>query len=314
MTENKIYDSIVIGGGPSGVTSAIYNARFGLDTALIDFRIGGNVFNTSYVENYPGYESTTGEELSQDYERHLLSAFENTGKGELIRSYATNVEKEGELYKVTTLTNDTLYSRTVTLATGTTHKRLGVPGEESLGDQLSNCAVCDGIFFKGGDILVIGSGDSAYTEGHLLAEAYGKTVAIVTNKPKDKVKAQQYLQDKFNDLPNTRVFYNYETESFTVGEDGLIETVLIDGFMHDRLIVGSDAVFTYVGINANTEIIKDLVELDEQGFAINSEENTGIYVAGDPVKGNIRQITNAMGSGVEASYKTKEYLDNLEES
>lgn len=310
MTEEKIYDVVIIGAGPAGMTAAVYTSRANLSTLMIERGIpGGQMANTEEVENYPGFETILGPELS-------TKMFEHAKKFGAQYAYGDVTEIiDGEEYKTIISGKKQYKTRTIIVSTGAEYKKLGVPGETELGGRgVSYCAVCDGAFFKQKNLIVIGGGDSAVEEGIFLTR-FAEKVTIVHRR--DKLRAQKIIQDrafaneKIDFIWNTTVKEIHEVDG-KVGKATLVSTV--DG---EEKEVAIDGVFVYVGMLPLTTPFKPLNILNEAGYIVTNDKMEtavpGIYAAGDVREKTLRQIVTATGDGSIAAQTAQHFIEELKE-
>lgn len=319
---NKIYDTIIIGAGPGGLTNALYIARSGKSVAVIERGLHGGALNdTEYIENLLGVPKTTGVELAQTMYGQVAE-FDNV---DFIYGNVTKIE-EGDVYKVHTK-KDVIVGHTVTIATGVKHKKLGVKGEDVY--HCSSCITCDKLFYKDRDTVVIGGGDSAFEGASELADV-AKSVTLVYYKDAEDVKAEQILQDRFFEKDNTRAIFNAETTEI-VGEDGKITGIKYIDEHEQEQSLNTDGVFVYVGIVPNAEFLDERL-LSDEGYVkvdsfdeftvpeiVETETNwyiddavfTGMFAIGDVVYGNERQVAKAMGDATVVSSMILEYLNEI---
>lgn len=299
-----MYDMIIIGAGPGGLTAGIYGARAMLKVAVIEKNLpGGNMNNTGHIANYPGFEMITGYELGEK----MYEQAEKTGV-EIIYNGVNELEQRDDYSWEVTLDNDeTLVAKTVVIATGTVHKHLGVAGEELFsGKGVSYCAICDGLFFKDKNIFVVGGGDSAVEEGTYLTN-YGSNVTLLHRR--DELRASPLLQNEFIEKENTNIYYNTQLKEIK-GKD-FVESIVItqNGEEHE---IPADAVFIYVGMTPNTQFLNRKGFLDEDGFVITQENLMtnleGLYAIGDVRSANQRQIVIAAGEGSKVSLEAYKYI------
>ncbi|MGA9467440.1 MAG: thioredoxin-disulfide reductase [Exiguobacterium marinum] len=311
MTEEKIYDVIIIGAGPAGMTAALYASRANLSTLMIERGIpGGQMANTEDIENYPGYDSILGPDLSQKMFDHSKAFGAEYAYGDVQR-----ISDETE-YKVVHAHNRDYKARAIILASGAQYKKIGVPGEEELGGRgVSYCAVCDGAFFKGKDLFVIGGGDSAVEEGVFLTR-FANKVTIVHRR--DELRAQKILQKRAFDNEKIDFIWNHTVKEITekdgkVGGVRLVNTV--DGTETDHEI---DGVFIYIGMNPITGFVQDLGITNEQGYIVTNEAMEtnipGIFAAGDVREKTLRQVVTATNDGSIAAQNAQHFIEGLLES
>lgn len=310
MSEEQIYDLVIIGAGPAGMTAAVYASRANLKTLMIERGIpGGQMANTEDIENYPGYESILGPDLSN-------KMFEHAKKfgAEYAYGIITEVINE-EPYKIVVAGDKKYRTKAIIIATGAKHKSLGVPGEEELaGRGVSYCAVCDGAFFKERELFVIGGGDSAVEEGIYLTK-FASKVTIVHRR--DALRAQKIIQDRA--FKNEKIDFIWDTVLKSINDiDGKVGTVTLEnvktGEIYERETAG---VFIYIGLVPMTEPFESLGITNEEGY-IPTNENMetsipGIFAAGDVREKTLRQIVTATGDGSIAAETAQAYIEQLAE-
>ncbi|WP_382399562.1 thioredoxin-disulfide reductase [Lentibacillus salinarum] len=310
MADERMYDVIIAGAGPAGMTAAVYASRANLDTLMIERGIpGGQVANTEDVENYPGYEHILGPDLSNKMFDHAKKFGAEYAYGDI-----KGVEDHGD-YKTVIAGNKQYNTRALIITTGAQYKKLGIPGEEELGGRgVSYCAVCDGAFFKEKNLFVIGGGDSAVEEGMYLTR-FAEKVTIVHRR--DKLRAQKILQDRAFDNDKIEFIWNTEAETIN-GPDGKVQSVRLHnnetGEAYDHPI---DGVFIYIGMLPLNEPFKSLGITNDEGY-IPTNENMetaipGIFAAGDIREKSLRQIVTATGDGSIAAETAQKYLEDLHE-
>ena len=304
-----MYDTIIIGAGPAGMTAALYTARSNLKVALLEAGIpGGQMNNTADVENYPGYALISGPELAEK----MFEPLENLGV-EHVFGHVQRIEDQGDFKKV--ITEDEVYeSKTVIIATGAFHRQLNVPGEAEFNSRgVSYCAVCDGAFFRDEDLLVVGGGDSAVEEAIFLTQ-FAKGVTIVHRR--DQLRAQKVLQD--------RAFAN---EKISFVWDSVVEAIhgderKVTGVTFKNIKTGETSqadfggIFIYVGLDPVSEFVADLGIRDESGWIVTDDHMktsvAGIYAIGDVRQKDLRQITTAVGDGAIAGQEAYKYITEHE--
>ncbi|MEK4533182.1 thioredoxin-disulfide reductase [Solibacillus sp. FSL W7-1472] len=310
MSEEKIYDVVIIGAGPAGMTAAVYASRANLSTLMIERGIpGGQMANTEAVENYPGFDTILGPELSTKMFEHAKKFGAEYAYGDV------NEIIDGEEYKIIVSGKKQYKTRTIIITTGAEYKKLGIPGETELGGRgVSYCAVCDGAFFKQKKLIVIGGGDSAVEEGIYLTR-FADKVTIVHRR--DKLRAQKIIQDrafaneKIDFIWNTTVKEIHEVDG-KVGKVTLVSTV--DGTETEE---AADGVFVYVGMLPLTAPFASLNILNEAGYIVTNEKMEtsipGIYAAGDVRDKMLRQIVTATGDGSIAAQSAQHYVEEIKE-
>lgn len=307
MRTEKIYDVVIVGAGPAGMTAAVYASRANLSTLMLERGMpGGQMANTEEVENFPGFDYITGPELSN-------KMFEHAQKfgGEYKYGDIKDVEVDGDI-KIIKTTSEEIHARTLIIATGAEHKKIGIPGEEELaGRGVSYCAICDGAFFKEKHLVVIGGGDSAVEEGMFLTK-FASKVTIIHRR--DKLRAQKILQDRaFN---NEKIDFIWNTEIEKINGEGKVSSVTLKNNETDEVYdLDADGVFIYIGMKPLTDPFKDLGILNEEGYIdANDEMETsqkGVFAAGDVRVKTLRQIVTATGDGSIAAQNASEYLETL---
>ena len=302
MREHEV---IVIGGGPGGLTAGMYSARAELDTLLLEKLMpGGQIANTELVEDYPGFESITGQELAQKMESHARKF------GLKIEFDSVNKIKLDGKYKIIEADGDTYRAKAVIVATGGQPRLLGVPGEkEFAGHGVSYCAICDGAFFKGEVIAVVGGGDAAVEEGIFLTK-YGSKVYIIHRR--DQLRAQKIIQKRAFD--NAKVEFIWDSLVTKVNGKDKIESIDIKNVKTNQvqnLKVG--ALFPFIGFVPNSELFDFEIKKDPGGYIITNENMQtnieGLYAIGDVRKQLCKQVTNAVGDGTTAAVAADKYLE-----
>lgn len=307
--ERSFYDLLIVGGGPAGLTASIYAAREGIDSLVIEkSALGGQAGVTERIDNYPGFpEGIKGGELAERiaqqarrYGVELLSAVAVKG-----------VQRQGDYLMVSTEGGDEYCSRAAIIATGSTYRRLGVPGEEELiGAGIHFCATCDGPFYKGADeLMVIGGGNSGLEEGLFLSR-FAKKVRIIEFMP--QLKASQLLQEKVLSHPQFEVHTNMEVKAFK-GKDKLAEVVAQDRQTGQQHSFRPAAAFVFIGLEPNTAFLKGSVDLDRWGFVVTDATYQtslpGVFAAGDVRAGSTKQLGAAVGEGITALLMARQYLE-----
>ncbi len=300
--ENMIYDSIIIGGGPAGLTAGIYLARANKKVAVIErMSLGGQVAEIALIENYPGFESITGAELSMNMYKHA----KNLGV-EFVLDEAISYELKGEIKKVVTR-NKTLETRTVVLALGSETRALNVENEKRfVGKGLSYCATCDGNFFKGKDVAVVGSGDSAISNA-LYLSSIAKKVYVVSKY--DPMKLKNYIFDDIKKEKNVE-FILKATTTKIIGSEKVEGLEFMQGNIAKS--INAEGIFVSIGRNPDTENLKGLVDLDEKGYIVTDANMqtsiSGVFAAGDVVSGSMKQVVSAASGGAMVSASILDYL------
>lgn len=304
----KAYNSIIIGAGPAGISTAIYNSRAGMSTALVERGLyGGTLNDTDEIENYTSYTSVSGPVLAkrmEDQARQQVGVDHIYGNVE-------KVEFDGKFYSVH-MRNKTIRGETIVIATGVKYKKLDVLGEEAYrGRGVSNCVTCDVNFFKGKEILMIGGGDSA-VEGALYASNIVDKVTLVHRR--DELRADKITQDKLFRRENIDILWNAQTTEL-IGEDGFFSGISYkDRTTGENREKYASGAFINIGVVPVSEPFSDLVELDQERYIITNSalETTaeGVFAVGDVREGSIRQIVNATADGATASNFINKYLES----
>ncbi len=304
MGQNR-YDVLIIGSGPAGLGAAIYAVRAGLRTAVIDRSpvSGGQVLTTYEVDNYLGFPGLSGSELSDKFRMHA----DNLGVS-FITADVQGVENAASEKIVHTAEGDFAASAVI-LATGASHSKLGVPGEEKLsGMGVSYCATCDGAFFRNRTVAVVGGGDVAVEDAVFLAGICKKVYLI---HRRDKLRAADSLQKKLLSLENVEVIWNSEVKEIA-GEDIVEGVSVYNNVSKAQSSLAVNGVFIAVGIVPNTEMFQGMVEMDEKGYILADEtcvtSQKGIFAAGDIRKKTMRQIITAVADGANAVYSVQNYF------
>ena len=310
--ERTYYDLIIIGGGPAGLTAAIYGAREGIDCLVIEkSALGGQAGVTERIDNYPGFPKGVGgaelaERIIQQARRYDVELLSAVGVKALAR--------QGDYLLVATETGDEYCARAAIIVTGASYRRLGAPGEEDLiGAGIHFCATCDGPFYKGSkELMVIGGGNSGVEEGLFLSQ-FTDRITLVEFLP--ELKASALLQEKIRSDPKFNILTNTEVTEFQ-GEGGKLKTVMAkDRASGETMEFHPAAAFVFIGLSPNTGFLEGAVELDQWGF-IKTDETfktsmPGVYAAGDVRSGSTKQLASAGGEGVTALLMVRQYLQAL---
>ena len=300
-----MYDTIIIGAGPAGMTAALYAARSNLKVALLERGIpGGQMNNTADIENYPGYANISGPELAEK----MFEPLENLGVEHLF-GLVEKIEDRGDFKEIIT-EDERFEAKTVIIASGANHRHLGVPGEEDYNSRgVSYCAVCDGAFFRDEDLLVVGGGDSAVEEAIFLTR-FAKSVTIVHRR--DELRAQKVLQDRAFANEKIRFVWDSVVESIH-GNERKVTGVTFKNVKTGEISQAEfGGIFIYVGLDPVSEFAADLGITDEAGWILTDHQMktsvAGIYAVGDVRQKDLRQITTAVGDGAIASQEAYKYL------
>ena len=308
--ERNFYDTIIIGGGPAGLTAALYLAREGLDTLVIEKAgLGGQAGITQKLDNFPGLdEGISGSEFADRLGRQA-----NRFGVEILQAQdVSSIFKEGPYWCVSTADDSQYSTHALLIATGARYRRLGAPGEANLiGTNIHFCATCDGAFYKGKRVLVVGGGNSGFEEGLFLTK-FADEVDIVEYG--DKPLASQIFQEKVASKDNMRVILNHQVREF-IGSDKL-EAIMVEHRKTGELEEWHyDGVFVFIGLEPNSDLVRTKVELDPAGFIETDHSlmtsQAGIFAAGDVRHGSTKQAASATGEGATAAIMIRDYLRNL---
>lgn len=306
--KHDFYDLIIIGAGPAGLTTAIYAAREGIKTLILERgAAGGNVGNTQHMENYPGFdEGISGQEFAE----RLTRQAKKFGVEILQASGVQNLSRQAQYLCITATSGKEYSARAVLIATGSRYRRLMVPGErELIGSAIHFCAMCDAPFYKGKDVLVIGGGNSGFQES-LFVKQYAKSVRIVEFLP--EVRASKLLQEAVAKDASMEVVTNHAVQGFRAQRGKLLGVDVVDRATGEQKTWKPDGVFIFIGMSPNTEWVPQHIERDKYGFiTTNLQLETslkGVFAAGDVRSGSTKQAAAAAGEGATAAFMIREYL------
>jgi thioredoxin reductase (NADPH) len=302
---------LIIGSGPAGYTAAIYAARADLKPVMITgMEMGGQLTQTTEVENFPGYpEGTQGPEMMEDFRKQA----ERFGT-DIRFGYVSKVDFSKRPFKVTVDDTNTLTADSVIIATGASAKWLGLESEKKYnGFGVSACAVCDGFFFKGQEVAIVGAGDTAAEEATYLAKLCTKVHMLVR---RDEFRASKAMQHRVTNTPNIEIHYNTEVKEVT--GDGKVVTGLtvINNQTQAEKNIPVTGFFVAIGHKPNTDIFKGQLDMDEQGYLITKPGTTktnieGVFASGDVQDKNYRQAVTAAGSGCMAALDAERFLAHV---
>lgn len=303
-----LYDVVIIGAGPAGMTAAIYAARANMSVLLLEkLAPGGQIINTHEIQNYTGVGTINGAELA-------YKMFEHTQELQVAFDYGTvkEIKEEGNIKIITCEEEDKIFeAKTVILATGTIPRRLDVPNEDHFaGENISWCAICDGAYYRDKDVVVIGGGNSAVEEAIYLA-SLAKSVQVVTLFD---LTADPVSCDELRALENVTIYPFHNVEEF-IGEEKLKGVRIKSTETNEEKELTCDGAFEYIGLQPSTEPFKSLDVLDEYGYVIvNSHMETtvpGVYGAGDVVTKDLRQVVTACSDGAIAAQVASKYIKTI---
>lgn len=300
----NLYDFIVIGGGPAGLNASIYAHRLGMKTGIITYDIGGQLENTNEVDNYLGFPNDTGSGLARKFLEHVkqfnIPILENV--------YVTSIKKVSNIFEIHLNNDEIIKSKTVLLSTGSTPKKLGIPGEDLFNTKgISYCAICDAPFYKDKHVVVAGGGNSAL-ESALDLSKWAKKVTIIQ---RSTFRADKILLDSM--YKNPKIEYMLNTSILEVhGNTKLEGLTILDKKTNSKSFFKTDGLFVAIGMNPNTSFIKNLVKLNYYNEVIvNKKQETnikGLYAAGDMVNQEHKQIIIAAAEGAKAAIYANQYL------
>ena len=303
-----IYDMIIIGGGPGGYTAALYASRAGLDVVVLEkLSAGGQMALTSQIDNYPGFEDgidgfTLGEKMQAGAEKF-------GAKTEYAEVFSVDLKA---VPKIVETSEGTFYGHTVVLATGASPRELGVSGEKELiGRGVHYCAACDGMFYKGKTVVIVGGGNTAAADAFVLSRIAKKVILV---HRRDTLRATKVYHDPLMRAENVDFRWNSTVSEFI--SDGKVTGVKIkDVNTGEESVINCDGVFISVGRKPATELVKDQLELDSGGYVIADESTKtnipGVYAVGDVRIKKVRQIVTAVADGAVAAHEAEEYLAEI---
>jgi thioredoxin reductase (NADPH) len=308
-SQTNIYDVIIIGGGPAGLTAGLYAGRAKLNVLILrSYSITGQAVSTGIIENYPGFpDGISGMELIERIENQL-NKLELKILPETVESI---MQKEDNIWEIRT-EDDMYYALSLIIATGAKPKELSVPGENIFrGKGVSYCATCDGMLYKDKDVVVVGGGDTAVEEALFLTR-FTQNIRLIHRR--DKLRAIQILQDRILADKHIKIMWNTEIVRI-YGDDRVRGVVVQDVNTHKESELPCDGVFIFIGTVPNTEFLNDIVRLDDNGYIITDEDmstsRAGIFACGDCRKKTLRQIITACGDGAIAAYSVQRYIERL---
>lgn len=294
-----MYDCIIIGGGPAGITAGIYCQRANLKTIVFEKEtVGGQIASSPLVENFPGFKSISGVELANNFYEQA----ESLGLPIEIEEVLEIIP--GKINKVVTDMGE-YEAKTIILATGAKYRLLGLPNETNLiGKGISFCTSCDGAFYKGKDVAVIGGANSAVTNTLYMSNLCNKVYLIYRG---DKLKCEEVLKDKLEAKDNVEIIYNANVKKI-IGEEEL-EKIILDN--NRELTI--NGMFISIGMDAETKLVKEMLPLSEKSYVLSDDcttTNNNIFVAGDCREKKVRQLTTAVSDGAVAATNVIKYIEN----
>ncbi|WP_216697056.1 thioredoxin-disulfide reductase [Anaerostipes faecalis] len=305
----KIYDLVIIGSGPAGMAAAIYAKRAMLDTVLIEkeYIPGGQVIQTYEVDNYPGIPKTNGMELSDKFAGHAKDLGVETMTAEV-----TDIKPEGKIKEIYLKDGNMIKTKTIILATGAVHRTLDIPGEKELtGMGVSYCATCDGAFFRNKVTAVVGGGDVALEDAIFLSRICEKVYLI---HRRDELRGAKILRDQVKNNDKIEILWN--TVVTEIQGENKVENIHIQDVNNgvDK-VLKADGIFIAVGTRPASDLLKNQLETDSQGYIIAGEDGItnlpGIFVGGDGRRKNLRQVVTAVADGANCVLSVERYLQKL---
>ena len=307
MSEADLYDVVIVGGGPGGLTAGIYAMRAALNTILIEKgAVGGQVAISDGVENYPGFEHITGYELSQKFLQHAQSY-----GMEIVQEEVVAVEPGLDFHSVRLANGNILRTHTVLLATGGSPRKLDIPGEdEYYGKGVSYCGVCDGFFFRDKIVVVVGGGDTAAEEALYLSKL-AKHVYLVHRR--DELRASMILQQRVKDECKIEILWNSIVTEIKANDEGVNAVDLQDTQTGEQRELATDGVFIFVGFVPNNQLVPAGIKMNADGYVVTNEKcetnMPGIYVIGDLREKYAKQIVVAAADGCTAALVAAYYVE-----
>jgi len=297
----------IIGSGPAGYTAAIYAARAGMNPVLYTgIQPGGQLTITTDVENYPGYpDGIMGPEMMEDFRKQAERFGTKVHYGTI-----TSVDFAQYPHKIVVDGNEEHYAWSVIISTGASAKWLNLPSEQKLnGKGVSACAVCDGFFFRGQDVAIVGAGDTAAEEASYLAKLCKKVYMIIR---RDEMRASKIMQDRVKNTPNIEILWNTETLEI-LGEDQVSGAKFRNTITKEERVIELSGFFVAIGHQPNTDIFKGFIEMDENGYILTKKGSTytnieGVFASGDAQDHIYRQAVTAAGSGCMAALDAERWL------
>jgi thioredoxin reductase (NADPH) len=299
---------MIIGSGPAGYTAAIYAARAGLNPVVYTGgQPGGQLTITNDVENFPGYpEGINGPQMMMDLQKQAERFGTKVNYG-----MVTAVDFSGYPHKVTVDDKDLIEAESVIIATGATAKYLGIPSEEKFANKgVSACAVCDGYFYRGKEVAVVGAGDSAAEEATYLAKLCTKVHLIVR---RDEMRASKIMQTRVKNTPNIEIHWNTETDEILGDDSGVTGVRIVNNVTGEKKDLSIQGFFLAIGHKPNTDIFKGIIDMDETGYIIVKPGSTrtnveGVYAVGDAADKVYRQAVTAAGTGCMGALDAEKFL------
>lgn len=304
-----LYDAVVIGAGPAGITAALYLVRSGVSVALVENAApGGQILSTAEIENYPGFpKSIKGWELADLFDAHLAEYPVDRVRGQVL----SVEEAEGRIFRLTLAEGKTLEAKSVVACTGAHHRKLGAPGEDTFsGKGVSYCAVCDGNFYRGRDVVVVGGGNSALEEALYLSRIVNKVYLI---HRRDAFRGAMVYQNKVREAENIELVTGSVVDEIRGGNAGMDSVAVRRIDSGETRVISADGIFIYVGMEPVSGYLPEGINRDAAGFVLTDAEMCtsipGIFAAGDIRAKRCRQVSSAVGDGATAATAASSYLE-----
>ena len=304
------YDAVVIGAGPAGITAALYLVRSGVSVALIENGApGGQVLSTAEIENYPGFpKGVKGWELADLFDAHLAAYPVARVRGEV----ASVASAEGGIFRIALTEGDSIEAKAVVVCTGAKHRDLGAPGEDKFrGRGVSYCAVCDGNFYRGRDVVVVGGGNSALEETLYLSRIVNKVYLV---HRRDAFRGAKIYEDKIRETSNIELVTKSVIDEIRGGNAGMDSVIVRNVETGETRIIEAEGLFVYVGMLPVSSFVPTEVTRDASGFIVTDAEMAtsvpGFFAAGDVRAKRCRQVSSAVGDGATAATAALTYLEH----
>jgi len=304
--EMKTYGTVIVGGGPAGLAAAIYTSRARIETLVLErTAMGGQLLLTDNVENYPGYLQVEGGRLMETFAEQAAKFGTETAVGD-----AREIRLADSAFEVVT-DEESYRARTVIVATGSSHRHMGIPGEKEFwGKGVSVCATCDGAFYRDQVVSVVGGGDSAITEALFLKNVC-KQVNVIHRR--DELRAERILQERLMAAPNVRIIWDTVVDEIA-GDSEVRSLRLRNVKSGERSEIPTAGVFLSIGMTPNSAFVRELLRLDANGYVMGTPQMatsvSGIFVAGDVRSASYRQVATSVGDGVTAAISIELWLEN----